>query len=329
MAESDLVRLIPSVAHEQCGVFSTHQALLAGWSHDALRHAVGSGRLVRLRSGAYAVADVSGFAPDLNVHEIARWRHAAPGIAAALTTSAVASHSTAAVLRGIPLPYLPRRACVCVVPSWTGRVPKVHLHRCSMPVMPPTALRSNSPERTIVDLAREHGVEFGVVAADYVLHKKVRTERELTRELEVCRGWPAVRAARDAIAFADGRSESVLESRSRLLMQQWGLPQPDLQVRIGNQCGGFVARVDFYWDEFGVVGEADGAIKYDGTDPAPLHEEKKRQEILEQDLELPVVRWGNADLRDFGVVAARLQRRFARRAGLPRASRLWRVLPPL
>ena len=112
-------------------------------------------------------------------------------------------------------------------------------------------------------------------------------------------------------------------------MDKWGLPPPVPQVRIGNAWGGFVARVDFYWDEFGVVGEADGALKYDGSTPAALHREKKRQEILEQDLELSVVRWGNDDLNDFGTIAARLQRRFARRAQLPRTGRPWRVLPPL
>jgi hypothetical protein len=232
-------------------------------------------------------------------------------------------------LQGMPLLFLPDRACVCVAPYWTGRIVGVHLHRCALPPPVVGVLATTTTERTVIDLAREHGLASGLVAADWALHLRVTTPAELAAELEVCRRWPGLRAARDAIAFADERSESVLETRSRLLFRKWGLPDPVPQVRIGTASGRFVARVDFYWDEFGVVGEADGAVKYDGSDPAPLHQEKMRQEILEQDLELSVVRWGNADLSEFGRIAARLQRRFARRAALPRSARRWTVLPPL
>lgn len=323
------MRPFPTVAAQQCGVFSLLQAKPEGWTRSALLHACRLEQLTLLRPGAYQVNDLSSLGISLDPYEEARWRHAAPGVAAALTCTAVASHSTAAVLRGLPLLFLPERACVCVVPYWTGRLPGVHLHRCALPTSTGHDLGSTTIERTVIDLAREHGLTSGLVAADCALQLKLTSLEALRSELETCQRWPGVRAARDAIAFTDGRSESVLETRSRLLMHQWGLPEPDLQVRIGNGWGGFVARVDFYWDQFGVVGEADGAMKYDGTDPTPLHREKKRQEVLEQDLELPVVRWGTSDLRDFGTVAARLRRRFAKRAQFPREGRLWRVLPPL
>jgi len=321
------MRPFPSVAARQCGVFSLLQAKPEGWTRSALLHACRSHRLTVLRPGAYQVTDLAALGVHLDRFEEARWRHAAPGIAAALTCTAVASHSTAAVLQRVPLIFLPERACVCVVPYWTGRVVGVHLHRCPLPTSVSGVLNATKIERTVIDLAREHGFPSGLVAVDAALHLGWTTVDAIAAELETCHRWPGVRAARDALAFADARSESVLETRSRLLMRQWGLPEPDLQVRIGNEWGGFVARVDFYWNEFGVVGEADGALKYDGTDPAPLHEEKKRQEKLDQDLELPVVRWGNADLRDFGPIAARLRRRFTQRAGLPRSTRRWTVLP--
>jgi very-short-patch-repair endonuclease len=178
-------------------------------------------------------------------------------------------------------------------------------------------------ERTIIDLAREHGTHAGVVAADGALHAGLTTADALSRAIARCRRWPGVRAARDALELADGRSESVLESRSRLALHRSGLPMPELQVAIGNEWGGFVARVDFYWDEFGVVGEADGDVKYDGTDPQTLLAEKKRQSRLE-DLGLEVVRWNSADLRNFDAVAARLRRAFGRRGARPRQ---WTVLP--
>src|SRR4051794_32398104 len=91
-------RPLPSPADEQCGVFSTAQAIAEGWTSHALRHAVDRGRIHRLRTGAYRAADLTDLRPDLTSFERARWQHAAPAIAAALTTpGAAASHSAAAV----------------------------------------------------------------------------------------------------------------------------------------------------------------------------------------------------------------------------------------
>jgi hypothetical protein len=322
------VRPFPAVAAQQCGVFSTRQAALEGWTRSAIRHASRTGRLVTLRPGAHQIADLGAVAPGLSAFEEARWRHAAAGIAAALTTTSVASHSTAAVLHGLPLLFLPPLACVCVLPYWTGRMTGVHLHRCALSPWPDDAVGRTSVERVVVDLAREHGRLAGLVAADFALHEGRTTLPDLLTELEVCRRWPGVQSAREAVAFADGRSESVLETRSRLAIEDWGLPAPEPQAVIGDGWGGFVARVDFYWDEFGVVGEVDGDVKYGGTDPTPLLEEKRRERRLD-DLELPVVRWGASDLREFGAVAARLRRAFARGGQTPRAARRWTVLPRL
>src|SRR5436305_15134139 len=70
------------------------------------------------------------------------------------------------------------------------------------------------------------------------------------------------------------------------------LPAPDLQVPLGVDDDGYPAGiVDFYWEEFGVVGEADGLVKYDEDEhPLSLRAEKLRQEALEA-LNFIVVRW--------------------------------------
>jgi len=141
---------------------------------------------------------------------------------------------------------------------------------------------------------------------------------------------------------AHGRGESPLESRRRLALRRYDLPAPQPQAIIGNSWGGFVARVDFYWDEYGVVGEADGDIKYtksasersvgvtDSDDePDPLVREKRRQTALER-LGLRVVRWGQRDLRRFDPVAAELRAAFERGVGPSSGRRNWTVLnPPL
>jgi hypothetical protein len=321
------MRRVPAIAHEQCGVFSSSQAFGAGWTRPQLSYATRIGRFVQLRPGAYQLADLG----SLPEWDRARWLHAAPAIAVALVTpGAQASHSAAAVLHGVPLLFIPALPCVSVVPWHTGDVARAHLHRCksrwfSLPVgeVPCTSI-----ELTCIDMAREHGVIAGVVALDFVLHNNSTTLAEIYRDLDRCVRWPGVRSAREAISLANPLSESVLETRSRLKFIEFGLPEPAPQVRIGNELGAFVARVDFYWDEFGVVGEADGDVKYDGTEPEPLVNEKRRQGLLE-DLDLDVVRWGNAELRNFEAVATRLRRAFGRAKQHPHSDRRWRVLPTL
>src|SRR3954453_19616167 len=221
------MRPFPAVAVEQCGVVSTRQASLAGWTRSALAHALRTGRLITLRPGAHQIVDLTSIAPELSPHEEARWRHAGPGVAAVLTTTSLASHSTAAVLRGIPLLFLPPLACVCVAPYWTGRISGVHLHRCALPPRPLAAVGCTSIERAIVDLAREHGMASGLVAAGYALHRRLTTFPLLYEEWDRCRPWPGVRASPEAVGFPDAPGESVLESRSRLAFRQWGLPAPE------------------------------------------------------------------------------------------------------
>jgi very-short-patch-repair endonuclease len=324
------MRDFPAIARDQCGVFSTWQAQQADWTASALRHATKSGRVHRVRFGAYQVADLATLGV-LDEFEQRRWRHAAPAIGAALSSIGIAaSHSTAAVLRGIPLIFIPAVACVTVASWHTGAMPHVHLHRCTSTPVRTVArhLLCTSVERTAIDLAREHGAASGVVALDYLLHEKRTSPEAVEAELILCARWPGVRAAREAASRADGRSESVLETRSRLKIGEFDLAKPEPQTRIGNEWGGFVARGDFYWDELGVVGEADGDIKYDGSQADALVLEKRRQAALE-DLGVEVVRWGNADLRDFRSVVARLQRAFRRGQRRAREDRRWTILPPL
>jgi hypothetical protein len=259
----------------------------------------------------------------------ARWEHAAPAIAAVLTTpGALASHSTAAVLRDIPLLLIPQRSCVSVVPWHTGDIARVHVHRCrSAPMSVPLgAVECCRVERTAIDIAREHGVVAGVVALDHILREQMTDLGRMNEELKRCTRWPGVVSAREAVSLANPLSESPLESQSRLKFIAFGLPAPQPQAPIADAGGRFIGRVDFYWDEFGVVGEADGALKYGGIEGTPLYGEKLRQEDLE-DTGLIVVRWGSADLRRFDAVAERLRRAFARGARREGPDRRWRVLP--
>ena len=127
------------------------------------------------------------------------------------------------------------------------------------------------------------------------------------------RGWPGAPVARRVAAFADARSESVGESRSRVAIARAGLPVPALQFPV--RYGGRTARADFAWVAERTVGEFDGKAKYErllrpGRQPGEVvFAEKVREDgIRAQDWE--VVRWTWYDLHDFGPTAARIRERF-------------------
>jgi hypothetical protein len=170
-------------------------------------------------------------------------------------------------------------------------------------------------------VARHRPTGAAVAAIDYALHEGLLTFDELLDVLDFCRVWPRIIRARRAVQLSDSRAESPLESISRLTIGWLGLPQPDLQCVIRGEAGEFLGRGDFYWDEYGVLGEADGRSKYD--ERPVLTAEKDRQERLE-DPGLVVVRWGwwHATQGRY-TLRGKLQRGFDRgrardRAGLPR-----------
>jgi hypothetical protein len=202
----------------------------------------------------------------------------------------------------------------------------VHLYRATLRPEDVTSIgpvHVTSVARTLADLARHRPLGAGVAAMDWALHEQLVTVEEIEDVLQFCSTWPLVPHARRALRLADARAESPLESTSRLVIPRLGLPEPELQSSIFDRHRRFVGRSDFYWDAFGVVGEADGRSKYDDRDV--LTREKERQEQFE-DLGLVVVRWGWRDVtRRRHVLKARLENGFERgrtrdRSGFPR---LW------
>ena len=107
---------------------------------------------------------------------------------------------------------------------------------------------------------------------------------------------------------ADARAESALESFTRSRFISLSLPMPQLQRNVVG-ASGWVARSDFLWDKFGVVGEADGKVKYLADE---LWAEKQRQDDVE-DAGYEVIRWiwrtAHAPDKEF---VERLLRKFGR-----------------
>lgn len=112
------------------------------------------------------------------------------------------------------------------------------------------------------------------------------------------------------LALLDARSESVAESRARLIFIQAGLAVRS-QVKIADPGGAVVARADLLIGEWVVV-EVDGAGKYaDDPDGRALFREKLREDRL-RELGYEVVRVTWADLADPARLIARVRAAMAR-----------------
>ena len=283
------------------GAFTRQEALACGYSPAAIRYRLRTGRWLAPHPGVYV---------DRAAWEADRLRVTAAAACRSLPGT-VASHTTAALLRGIAV--LGKDELCLTRERAGGHYDLAGSHRLYVAALPDEHIcrRDGLPmtvdARTVVDLARR-SFDGGVVAADCALHLGRVTVAELEAVLERCRGWPGVQRARDVAAFADARAESPLESISRVRMRRNDVPPPELQVEIGP------FRVDFLWEDRRTVGEADGMVKYDGADPDVLRAEKLRQEYLD-DQGFEVVRWRWAHTRDGGTaMAARIMHGFRRSA---------------
>jgi hypothetical protein len=167
--------------------------------------------------------------------------------------------------------------------------------------------------RTALDLARSLPLEAAVVSLDAALHTRVLAHDTLGERLFDIVGTPGSRSAARAIAVADGRSESVGESRSRVVLQRWKLPPSALQYEIRSAGGVLVGRSDFAWEEDRLVGEFDGRVKYGrllrpGQDVGDAVFAEKRREDAIRDEDWGVVRWIWAELQRPDRLAARVRR---------------------
>jgi len=157
--------------------------------------------------------------------------------------------------------------------------------------------------RTLIDAGRSQRLSTAVAMMDAALspmtdRSPIRTRvtrLELLDELSRSSARGRSRCA-DAVELADGASGSAGESLSRVGMHVLGLPKPQLQHEFRDQRGRII--VDFWWPEFGLVGEFDGVGKYQrnefrgGRTPEEVVVDEKVREDRLRALGPRVTRWG-------------------------------------
>jgi len=281
-------------------VMSTRDWLSEGRTRAQLRAEVRAGRLEQPRVGM--VVEVEHGGPE------AQQRRRLDAAVRFLGEQTYFSHTSAALLHGLPL-LAERRADTVVIRAGGGHgnINRT-LHARRAPLAPADVevvrgLPVTSLARTVADLVRELPFPEAVMIADVALQRGL-DRGELLALTATGRGC---RMAERALAFADSRSESPGESLSRVRIAQAGLPAPELQQEFRGPFGQFLGRGDFWWAEYGLIGEFDGAGKY-GTLLEPgrtatqaILAEKRREQAL-QDAGLSIVRWVWSDLWRPGLI---------------------------
>ncbi|MDO1486751.1 Uncharacterised protein [Rhodococcus rhodochrous] len=179
-------------------------------------------------------------------------------------------------------------------------------------VMDRCGVRVLEVARTVVDIAATEPLEESVVLGDRALRQGLTDIGLLQSALERMGAHPGRARASRAVGRMDDRSDSVGESRSRILMVDERLPIPLTQVDVLDAADRWLARVDFLWRDHGVIGEFDGRIKYrrDGvaTKDAEdvVYQEKLREDRLRQ-AGWVVVRWTWDELENPGALASKIR----------------------
>lgn len=307
--------MLKLLAARQGGVFSRAQAGDCGYTPDQMRDRLADGRWERIRYGQYAEAiELSHLAPwDQQGVRHQRLVHA---VMNSMRSGTVAvSHQSALALHGVPLwgPDLAEVHVNRLDRHRGGRIAGVRHHRgklAAADLATVDGLTVTTLPRALLEMACTSSFEAAVISADAVRRDHPIGVDDLERLLEVTEFWPGSATARAAWWFSDPLSESVGESRLRVLMHNHGLPPPVLQAAFAD-ADGFVGRVDFYFAHRQTVVEFDGLVKYAGGTREILIQEKIREDRLRA-LGLHVVRITWADLDHPDRVIARIHQAFAR-----------------
>jgi hypothetical protein len=254
--------------------FTTRTAREAGVTHNHLAALVRDGLVRRVLHGVYAPSQ----APD-------SIRFRASALRLVIPECAVVTDRTAAWLHGVPI--LERGShlnappiTVCETVDSRVRRPEVDGHRRQLldrDVMELEGLRVTTPLRTGLDLGRSLWRFDALAALDGVLDIGVDHD-ELLAEIERFRGYRGVRQIRWIAPLADGRAESPGESALRLHWYDAGLPKPDLQHGISDDCGRELYRLDVALPEIRYAAEYDGAAHH-SSDADVAHDEERRDWI--------------------------------------------------
>jgi hypothetical protein len=283
------------------------QAIATGLTDTGLRSDVRKGVTERVWRGVYL--PTTGESAKSHTAKLERYRTTVIAATHYGGPGRTASHESGAAMHRIPMldPDLTR---VHLTSSSTGKtLTRGLIHQAALrpsDIVEIDGIPVTSLARTVCDVARTGSLRQAVCVLDSGLRLGI-TEDELDDQIARLRRHHGIAILRSATSLANGLSESIGESLSRLVMaDNPAIPPPELQVSIlVNLNGEKHVRGDFGWRDAGgalrVVGEFDGRFKYHRSNPFGdrlpedvIYDEKLREDAIRA-TGSRVVRWTWAD----------------------------------
>lgn len=214
-----------------------------------------------------------------------------------LPSSAAFSHVTALRLLGIEVPWrldrasaetdeVPERLHV-VVPRRGQRPQREDLvaHTCTQPALEICTwhgLPVTTPPQTWLHLSHRLSVTELVVLGDAMTRRKnaATTAEQLRELLAATHKMRGIVRARAAVEHVVEGTDSSMESRTRMILVDAGLPRPQVNVPAIDSSGAFLALPDMSYPALRIAIEYDGDVHR--TDPGTWRRDVERRQRLEE-----------------------------------------------
>lgn len=280
---------LAGIIADQRGIFRRQQALESGYTPREFVRLTRpkTGIWIRIRYGVYAEREFWSQQSDVQ-----RARLLDRAALLMCNETAVLSHSSAARFLKLPiygvhagLSHLTRSGL-----QTCGTEANVKHHRGPLQrydVQEVDGCLVTTPLRTVLDMAREYGYRTGMVAADAALRTGCARD-DLVARVEGLGPEPHLPTLAAVAGSADGRAETPIETLGRILLNNMGIVDLELQYTITYANGGH-AEVDLYSRGLNHVFECDGRVKYQDqkdlqgqpiTADDVVWREKKREDLV-------------------------------------------------
>jgi hypothetical protein len=205
-----------------------------------------------------------------------------------LPDGAAFSHVTALRLLGVEVPWrlAPDDRVHVVAPQRWQRPQRSNVvaHFCGQAALTITTahgLPVTSAAQTWLHLSHALLPDDVVVLADAMTRRKApaTTVRELRQLMDATYKMRGIVRCREAIDLVRPGTDSSMETRTRLLLVQAGLPSPQVNAPAYGDAGRFLALPDLSYPELRIAIEYDGDVHR--TDPATWRRDVERRHRLE------------------------------------------------
>lgn len=171
----------------------------------------------------------------------------------------------------------------------------------------PDGIRLTTPGRTLRDVVLHVSRPCAVSLMDSSVNQGLLTADDFPVLDRANRRRPGRRRTRPWWDLSDGRAQSPLETRIRLVCVGGGFPPSDLQHPLPIPGASVTYYGDLWWEGLKTLVEADGAGPHSAPDA--LYRDRHRQNaILRAYPDLRILRFGWADLRQPDYILAQLTR---------------------